>query len=127
MRRTGVLNPALAEGLARLGHGHLVVVADCGLPLPRSATVVDLALVHGVPGFTQVLDAVLGEIVVEGSLAATESTGTVVSTWLGERGLAPELVPHETLKKVLDAAALVVRTGEATPFANVVLRCGVPF
>ncbi|NOV95477.1 D-ribose pyranase [Isoptericola halotolerans] len=127
MRRTGVLNPALAEGLARLGHGHLVVVADCGLPLPPSAPVVDLAVVHGVPRFTQVLDAVLEEIVVEGSVAATESSGTLVSTWLDERGLAPELVPHDELKELLTSAALVVRTGEATSYANVVLRCGVPF
>lgn len=127
MRRAGVLNPALAEGLARLGHGHLVVVADCGLPLPPSAPVVDVAVVHGVPRFTQVLDAVLDEIVVEGSVAATESSGTVVGAWLEVRGLAPELVPHDTFKSLLDSAALVVRTGEATPYANVVLRCGVPF
>lgn len=126
-RKQGVLNPALAAGLARLGHGHLVVVADYGLPLPREADVVDLTLVHGVPRFTQVLDALLAEIAVEGSLAAAESSGTDVETWLRERGLTPDLLPHDDLKALLPQARLVVRTGEATPYANVVLRCGVPF
>lgn len=126
-RKQGVLNPDLAAGLARLGHGHLVVVADYGLPLPREADVVDLTLVHGVPRFTQVLDALLAEIAVEGSVAAAESSGTDVETWLRERGLTPDLVPHDDLKALLPQARLIVRSGEATPYANVVLRCGVPF
>jgi D-ribose pyranase len=127
VKRSGVLNPALAEGLARLGHGHLVLVVDCGTPIPPGARVVAVSVVAGVPGFTQVLDAVLDEIVVEGSVAASESAGTVVAGWLEERGLSPELVPHEDLKVLLPDAALVVRTGEATAWANVGLRCGVPF
>lgn len=127
MRRSGILNPGLAAGLARLGHGQVVVVVDCGTPLPRDAAVVDLSVVAGVPGFTQVLDAVLAEIVVEGSVAATESVGTPTAGWLADRGLTPELVPHEDLKALLAEAALVIRTGEATAWANVALRCGVPF
>ena len=35
--------------LGRLGHGDLVVVADCGFPLPNGVPGVDLALVRGVP------------------------------------------------------------------------------
>lgn len=127
MKRSGVLNPALAEGLARLGHGHLVLVVDCGTPIPPGARLVDVSVVAGVPSLTQVLDAVLDEIVVEGSVAASETAGTVVAGWLEERGLRPELVPHEDLKGLLPDAALVVRTGEATAWANVGLRCGVPF
>lgn len=127
MKRSGVLNPALAEGLARLGHGHLVLVVDCGTPIPPGARVVDVSVVAGVPSFVQVLDAVLDEIVIEGAVAAGESAGTVVAGWLEERGLSPELVPHDDLKRLLPGAALVVRTGEATPWANVALRCGVPF
>lgn len=127
MRRTGVLNSDLAAGLARLGHGHLVAVVDCGTPLQRDARVVDLALVAGIPQFSQVLDAVLAEIVVEGSVAAQESAGTVVADWFAERGLSPELVSHEEFKSRLPDVTLVVRTGEATPWANVLLRCGVAF
>ena len=127
MKRSGVLNPDLAAGLARLGHGHLVLVVDCGMPLPPEARTVDVSVVAGVPSFVQVLDAVLAEIVVEGSVAASESAGTPVAGWLAARGLTPELIPHDDLKALLPEAALVVRTGEATAWANVGLRCGVPF
>lgn len=36
-------------------------------------------------------------------------------------------VPHEELKALTPSARLVVRTGEARPYANVLLRCGVFF
>lgn len=130
MRRSGILNAALAGHLARLRHTDTIVVADCGLPVPRTVPVVDLALRFGVPGFTTVLDALLDEIVVESSTAAREALNGPAGGWLDERrnrlgGL--ELVPHEQLKAAVTAAAVVVRTGEATPYANVVLHCGVPF
>lgn len=129
MKRRGILNAQLSGEIARLGHTHTVVVADHGLPLPRGGTtaVVDLALVPGLPAFTQVLDALLDEIVVEGSTMAVEAGGTVVEEWLAARGLDPQRVPHSELKELTDRATIVVRTGEATPFANVVLHCGVPF
>ena len=129
MRRAGILHAGLAREVARLGHTHHVVVADCGLPLPRGGdvAVVDLALTRGVPTFAQVLDALLDEIVVEQATIADEARGGQVEQWVARRGLAPSAVPHERLKELAAGAALVVRTGEATPFANVVLRCGVPF
>ena len=129
MKRRGILHADLAREVARLGHTHHVVVADCGLPLPRGGdvAVVDLALVTGVPSFEQVLDALLDELVVEASTIADEARGTAVERWVTTRGLEPSAVPHERLKELTAGAALVVRTGEATPFANVLLRCGVPF
>lgn len=126
MRRGGILHPELAAGIARLGHGHVVAVTDCGMPIPPGVETVTLALSAGVPRLTQVLDAVLAEIVVEGSLAAREA-GPDVRDWLTGRGLGPELVDHEDLKTMLPGCRLIVRTGEATSYANVLLRCGVPF
>ena len=126
MKRSGIVNAALAAGIARLGHGQQVAVVDCGTPLPRGLDVVDLAVVHGVPPFTAVLDALLAELVIDGALAAAEA-GPVVRGWLWERGLEPVFVPHEELKKRIAGVQLVARTGEATPYANVILTCGVPF
>lgn len=127
MKKAGIINAPLSGALAALGHGHLVVIADCGLPLPPSAAVVDLALVRGVPSFTEVLDAVLAEVVVEGSMCAREAAGSVVTEWLGTRELTPREISHEDLKGLLPAARLIIRTGEATPYANVILQCGVDF
>ena len=127
MRRHGILNAALAAAVARLGHRDRVVVADCGLPVPRGVPVVDLALVFGVPRFEQVLDALLAEIVVEGCVVAEEARGGPAEGWVTGRVPAATYVPHEQFKRAVADVAFVVRTGETTPYANVVLVCGVPF
>ena len=127
MKRSGILNPALAAGIARLGHQQIAMVVDAGMPLPAGAPIVDLSLILGVPRFTQVLDALLAELVIEGCTIASEAGNGVVHQWISDRHLAPDFVSHEQLKHMLPAASLVVRTGEATPFANIALRCGVAF
>ena len=129
MKRHGVLNAPLSARLAELGHTDLVVVGDAGLPRPRGVPVVDLALVLGVPSFADVVRALADELMVEqvtlADEARTANAGVVelVRSLFGE----PEWVAHEHLKALSSSACLFVRTGEATPFANVVLRCGVPF
>lgn len=127
MKKTGILNAELNAGLSRLGHGDLVVVADCGLPIPPGVQVVDLALVHGVPRFVDVLDALLGDAVFQECVVATEAYGTDAGAWLAERFPERRAVSHEALKAMSADARLFVRTGEATAFANAVLVCGVPF
>ena len=127
MKKQGILNGPINARLGALGHGHLVMITDCGMPLPESAAVVDLALVKGTPGFAEVLRAVLADVEVEGSIIASEATGTSVEDVVRAEGLSPEFVSHEELKALLAEARLIIRTGEATPFANVVLRCGVTF
>lgn len=129
MKRQGILNGALAEALAGLGHTDLVVVGDCGLPRPPVVAVVDLALTFGVPTFAQVIEALDAEIVVEGTVAAHETAthNPTVDALLRERFGEPARVSHEELKALSASARLFVRTGEATAYANVLLRCGVPF
>lgn len=130
MKRTGIVHAELSRLIARLGHTDLVVIGDRGLPLPPTVPVVDLALVPGVVDFRTVLDAVLAEIVAEAHLVATEAERGPVTGWLDERADhlgRREMFSHEDLKAVLPRAAFAIRTGEQTPYANVVLRCGVPF
>lgn len=127
MKKHGILNPALNRAVARLGHRDQVVVADCGLPVPRGVPVVDLALVFGVPRFEQVLDALLAEIVVEECLLAEEARGGPAERWVVSRVPTAGYVPHEEFKARVADAAFVVRTGETTSYANTILTCGVPF
>lgn len=129
MKRSGILNARLSAELAKLGHGHLVTIGDCGLPRPTGVTCVDLALVFGVPSFAQVFTAVTDELAVDGAYLAAESlernpeVGALVTSTCGE----PEIVSHEDLKRLSGESVLFIRSGEATPYANVILRCGVPF
>lgn len=128
MKRRGIINAPLSGHLARLGHTDLVVVADSGLPVPPHVPVVDLALVFGVPTFVDVLDALLDEIVVEHAWISADADTRPPAAWVDSRLDHPaERIAHPDLKAMVGEARLVVRTGEATAYANVVLRCGVPF
>ena len=129
MKKSGILNRHLAGAVAELGHGDGVLICDVGMPIPPGPRVVDLAFRAGVPSFAEVLDGLLEELVVEGATAAEEirEANPEAAHLLTAR--LPELthVSHEELKALTASARLVVRTGEARPYANVLLRCGVFF
>lgn len=129
MKKAGILNRHLAGAVAALGHGDGVLVCDVGMPIPDGPRVVDLAFRAGVPTFAQVLDGLLDELAVEGATAAEEVrvANPEASALLDARLPGLALVPHEELKRLSARARLVVRTGEARPYANVLLRCGVFF
>ena len=129
MKRAGILNRHLAGALAGLGHGDGVLVCDAGMPIPDGPRVVDLAFRAGVPSFAEVLDGLLAELVIEGATAATEvrDANPEAAALLDARCPALHLVPHAHLKNLSAGGRLVVRTGEARPYANVLLRCGVFF
>mgnify|MGYP005809516629 CR=1 FL=1 len=127
MKKHGILHGDLSGALARLGHTDIVFVADCGLPIPPGVPVVDLALVHGIPSFQQVLDALLAEMVFQKCTAAIEAKGGDAELWLSARFENIDFTGHEELKALSASAKLIIRTGEATPFANAALTCGVPF
>ncbi|MFH8528419.1 D-ribose pyranase [Streptomyces tendae] len=129
MKKAGILNRQLSGALAELGHGDGVLVCDAGMPVPDGPRVVDLAFRAGVPSFAEVLDGLLAELVVEGATAAAEvrEANAACATLLDLRLPALELVPHKRLKELSAGARLIVRTGEARPYANVLLRCGVFF
>jgi D-ribose pyranase len=128
MKRGGIINARLAGEIAGLGHTDCVVVCDAGFPVPTGPVLVDLAFRFGVPSFRDILSGLLEEIVIEGATAAEEirdsrDAAGVLYELLPDLGL----VSHHDLKRMSASAKLVVRTGEATPFSNVILRCGVAF
>jgi D-ribose pyranase len=129
VKRAGILNRHLSGALAELGHGDGVLVCDAGMPIPDGPRVVDLAFRAGVPSFAEVLDGLLAELVVEGGTAAAEvrEANPAAAELLDARFPELDLVSHEKLKELSAGARLIVRTGEARPYANVLLRCGVFF
>jgi D-ribose pyranase len=114
--------------IAAAGHGDLVVVADPGLPVPVGVEVVDLVWRRGEPRLLPVLDAVLGELVVERAEVAVELRDPELRQGLVDLlGEPLATVSHDDLERLTGTARVVVRTGEVTPYANVVLHAGVPF
>ncbi|MYT89555.1 D-ribose pyranase [Streptomyces sp. SID8359] len=129
MKRSGILNRHLAGAIAELGHGDHVLICDAGMPIPPGPRVVDLAFRAGTPSFAEVVAGLLDELVVEGATAAEEirEANPEAAALLDGHFPGLDLVPHDELKARTAAARLVVRTGEARPYANVLLRCGVFF
>ena len=102
MKKQGILNTQINRILASLGHTDLLVVGDCGLPIPQEVERVDLAVVQGLPPFAPVLEAVSKELVVQKIYVAEEIADHNAETlrYL-ERlfaNIAIEKIPHETLK-----------------------------
>lgn len=131
MKDQGLLHPQLARVLAETGHGDLVGIADAGLPLPAGVERIDLALTRGVVGFAEVARAVLAELRVEAMIVAEESQASCPELVALLQRLAPHAellrVGHEQLKVRSRDARAIVRTGEFTPYANVLLVSGVDF
>lgn len=134
MRKTSTtINPALSRVISETGHTDLVVVTDAGLPIPPTSERIDLAYRPGAPAFFDVLDTVLAEMVVEGATVSAEvaEKSPEVLTALRERfagmGFEIELIPHVEFKKLSQGARAFVRSGEFTPYANVILHAGVAY
>lgn len=131
MKKNGILNPALCAAIAQIGHTDSLVIADPGLPLPDGVPVIDLTLVRGIPAFQQVLDAVAEEFVVESYIVASEIKEKSPDCYAGIchalDGIPGESVPHQRFKELTRHSKVIVRTGETTPYANVILIAGVNF
>lgn len=131
MKKSGLLQAELQGILASLGHTQSIVIGDAGLPVPPGVRKIDLAVRAGLPSFADVLRTVLPECVFERCTLAEEiaarnpETLKAVETLCGD--MPRVFVPHEQLKKLSESAVCVVRTGETSPYANVLLTAGVNF
>jgi D-ribose pyranase len=131
MKKQGILNSHISEVLSRLGHTDTVVIADCGLPIPDETIRIDIALKQGDPSFIETMEAILGDMVVEKVTLAEEIIERNPS--IQDKALSLleaatiEYVPHEQFKEQSKKAKAVIRTGETTPYANIILHAGVIF
>jgi D-ribose pyranase len=131
VKKHGVLQPELAQVIAMLGHTDSIVIADAGLPIPSEVKRIDLAVTNGVPRFMQVLGAVLDDVQVERVVIAREMRETspqLHRELIALLGSIPiEEVSHAEFKAKTRNARAIVRTGEFTPYANIILFSGVVF
>jgi len=130
LKRTALLHAELSHVIASLGHGDMLVLGDAGLPIPDGPRRIDLAVARGVPTLDEVLQAVLSEMQVEAIVIADEALGDAkkLPGWYPQSlGIEPQTVSHEEFKRRTAKARAMVRTGECTPYANIILIAGVKF
>ena len=131
MKKTGVINAPISAVIAELGHMDTLTIADAGLPIPKEVHRIDLALAKGIPGFIDTLRVVLSEMKIEKVVVADEmkqvSPGILTETQDLIGDVSIEFVPHQQFKDLTISSRAIIRTGEFTPYANIILVSGVVF
>ncbi len=124
-----MINSHITKILTDLGHTDTIVIADAGLPVPRDVPKIDLSLKLGVPSFEDVVVAVLEDMATEKIVIASEMKERNQKAYelMEKQNILVEEVSHEQLKMLTSKAKVVIRTGEATPYANCILQAGVIF
>jgi len=131
VKRSPLLHAELSHVIASLGHGDMLVLGDAGLPIPDGPRRIDLAVSANLPRFQDVLAAVLAEMQVESAVIADELAPAnllVHAELMRQLASTPvSTLSHEQFKAATRHARAIVRTGEFSPYANVILRAGVVF
>lgn len=131
MKKIGILNQPISVVVSGLGHMDTLVIADAGLPIPAETERIDLALTEGIPGFLETLRVVLTEMQVETAVVAQEMLSVSPHVYEAIQELLGDVpittIDHEAFKAQTKTARAVVRTGEFTPYANIILVAGVVF
>lgn len=132
MIKKGTLNPQMAKILTSTGHKDTIVVTDAGLPIPMEVERVDFALKPFTPRFLEVLDETLDLLKVEKIILAEEikTHSPEVLKEICQRfskDVEVEFVAHVDFKQQTKNCRAALRSGEFTPYANVILVAGVVY
>ena len=127
MIKTGILNPHVLDLLARVRHTNTLVIADRAFPFWPQIETVDISLVDGVPTVLQVLHAVRDHCVIGKAWMAreflkTNDIRTQASFATAFKGLELTREAHVDFKKRVPNAIGLIRTGDTTPYGNVILE-----
>lgn len=133
MKKAGILNSDISRVLSYMGHTDRICIGDCGLPIPDSTERIDLALAFGEPTFMHTLEVVAQDMKIEKIVLAEEIKtmnpkvlSEIEALFAGQQ-LEVEFVPHVQLKKLTEDCKAVIRTGETSPYANIILQSACIF
>lgn len=139
MKKGKLLNSNISSVISKLGHTDMITVCDSGLPIPNGVERIDLALTMGVPSFLETLEIVLTEQFVEVITIATEFKENNLKVYNEMIEIIKKVekeqeniikiieVSHEDFKTLTSDSKAIVRTGEITPYSNIILHSGVVF
>lgn len=129
MIKQGILNPAILSLIARVRHTNMLVIADRGFPYWDMIETVDISLVDGIPTVLQVLKAIKPNFDLEKIYMAEEfvkenppEAHERIRRIIGETPI--EFEPHDDFKKLVPRAIGLIRTGDTTQYANMILLSG---
>lgn len=125
----GILNPQINSLLARVRHTNMLVIADRGFPFWPMIETLDISLVDGIPTVMQVFQAIrpnfeIGEIIMAQEFIQANPP-EVCQTFANAIAPIPlRYKDHTELKKLVPGAIGLIRTGDTTQYANMILVSG---
>ena len=122
----GIVNPHVLSLVSRIRHTNSLVIADVAFPFWPTIETVDLSLIRGVPTVLQVVDALLprwrcGAVFMAEEFRAHNDRRTQTAFARTCRGVPITFEPHIEFKKRVPAAIGLIRTGDPTMYANMIL------
>ncbi len=132
MKKSGILHGEISKIVAELEHFDTILIGDAGMPFGDDVLFVDLAVSPGIPGFFDVLRAVLSELQVQKAYISAEMISQNAASYhrLNEMigaGFPVEARPYEEIKAMSQKVKAHIRTGECAPYCNIILEGGVTF
>ncbi|VWL85031.1 D-ribose pyranase [Oceanivirga miroungae] len=133
MKKNKLINSEISYVISKMGHTDSLVICDAGLPIPNDVKRIDLALEKGIPSFIDTFKVVLDELKVEAVIMASEmkeispKLHDEIIEILSKENIKIEYVKHAEFKKETKKSMAIIRTGEYTPYANIILKSGVVF
>jgi D-ribose pyranase len=131
MIRQGILNPLINSLLCRVRHTNMLVIADRGFPYWPGIETVDISLVDGIPTVLQVLEAIrpnfdIVQIYMAREFREENTPEAQERLAKATAGIPLVFEPYAEMKKRVPQAIGLIRTGDTTQYANMVLVSGRP-
>ncbi|HCA69616.1 MAG TPA: D-ribose pyranase [Lachnospiraceae bacterium] len=129
MINSNILNTQLITLLSSLGHTQKICICDAGLPIPKGASCIDLALTQNIPGILCVLELIQTNLIIESGMAAVECQDQNADFYqfVSKADFPVTYISHKEFKEESEQCIAFVRTGECSPYANIILTAGVAF
>ena len=131
MKRSGIVNSEISKVLSYMRHTDLICISDLGLPCPNNIKTIDLSLKLGYPSFLDVLSEIIKDMKIERIILAEEiknNNKEVYNKILNMfENISIEYVSHNDFKQKTFDCKAIIRTGEATPYANIILQSACIF
>lgn len=129
MKEVGIVNRELARVLSEQGHGDLLMVVDAGFAIPKGADVVDISLSENCPMVIDTLKELKKFFSVEKLIFANDTKSVSPTLFnnikkLFGKEVPVEMVTHPQIKEMSHKVKAVIRTGDFTAYANVILVSG---
>ena len=147
MKKGGILNTELLKVVSNMGHGNMLFIVDRGFPFPvhELTKKIDLSVGYNLPRFLEVVKIIIEDLEIEKVIIANETEKVSPDVYkklltiiegVKNKGnpVQIEKIPHEQFKHLGlrgaeegEEVKAIVRTGEFTPYSNIILVSGVPF